>query len=101
MPSWQACHSQPEYLSNVGACLHALQAGDSYELCLTTTLYRQQAPCPRALYRLLRQTNPAPMAAFLELGGSKPLTVSEGLHCQSSLCARVLKAPGWRCMAWQ
>ena len=75
-PQWQACHSEQEYLSKVEACLEALREGNSYELCLTTTLYRKQAPCPRALYRLLRQVNPAPMAAFLDLGGSRPLTVS-------------------------
>ena len=92
-PRWQACHSEQEYLSNVEACLEALRAGDSYELCLTTTLYRQQPPCPRALYRMLRQTNPAPMAAFLELGGARPLTVS------ISCCLRVLCRTSDSCAA--
>ena len=71
--------SQHEYKDRVGSCLEALQAGDSYELCLTTTLTRQGAVCPRHLYRRLRAVNPAPMAAFLEFGGAQPLAVRPAL----------------------
>lgn len=45
----------------------ALRAGESYELCLTTSLHRR-APAPVdawALYRTLRAINPAPYAAWL------------------------------------
>ena len=73
-PSQDSFHSQTTR-PGLADCLEALHAGDSYELCLTTTLTRAGAVCPRALYRTLRQLNPAPMAGFLEFGGSQPLTV--------------------------
>lgn len=48
-------------------CTQALRAGESYELCLTTSL-RRRAAAPVdawALYSALRAVNPAPYAAWL------------------------------------
>lgn len=61
-------HSRPAYLRNIQACHAALQAGESYEVCLTTALTRGSAPSPSQLYGTLRRLNPAPYAAWLQCG---------------------------------
>jgi para-aminobenzoate synthetase len=60
--------SKEQYLRDVGACMDALYCGDSYEICLTTSM--QMAECPSAweFYRVLRAVNPAPYAAWLHFG---------------------------------
>ena len=55
------------YIANVEACKRLLEAGESYEICLTNTL---ELPAPRdslALYRVLRRVNPAPYGAYLRM----------------------------------
>ena len=68
------------YLADVAACRAALEAGDSYELCLTTALERSPAavPDPAALYRTLRAVNPAPYAAFLDFSAVASFSSSDG-----------------------
>ena len=62
--------SRAEYLADVESSLEAIRSGETYEVCLTTSLDRAQgAVAPRALYRALRQCNPAPYAAWLRFGG--------------------------------
>ena len=61
------------YLKNVEACMEALHAGDSYELCLTTEMRRPStwgAYEAWKLYKILRKVNPAPYAAWLHFGGA-------------------------------
>lgn len=65
-----------EYRNKVLQCQDSLASGDSYELCLTdeTTIH---IPCDDtgkgvnewALYKRLRQNNPAPHGAYLNLSG--------------------------------
>ncbi|QFR01923.1 aminodeoxychorismate synthase component I [Streptomyces phaeolivaceus] len=65
------------YLADIDACKAELNAGTSYEICLTNAA-RLPAPYdPYDFYRVLRRTNPAPYAAFLRFGdldiaGSSP-----------------------------
>ncbi|UUU28853.1 aminodeoxychorismate synthase component I [Streptomyces sp. CA-210063] len=65
------------YLADIEACKAELNAGTSYEVCLTNAV-RLPAPYdPYDFYRVLRRTNPAPYAAFLRFGdldiaGSSP-----------------------------
>ncbi|MGW0824554.1 aminodeoxychorismate synthase component I [Streptomyces sp. NPDC002845] len=65
------------YLADIEACKRALDAGTSYEVCLTNAA-RLPAPYdPYDFYRVLRRVNPAPYAAFLRFGdldvaGSSP-----------------------------
>lgn len=57
------------YCADVRACLEAIAAGETYEVCLTTRLSRAQGALqPASLYRLLRECNPAPYAAWLSGG---------------------------------
>ncbi|QYX75493.1 aminodeoxychorismate synthase component I [Streptomyces akebiae] len=65
------------YLADIEACKAELNAGTSYEVCLTNAA-RLPAPYdPYDFYRVLRRVNPAPYAAFLRFGdldiaGSSP-----------------------------
>ncbi|MEH0637986.1 aminodeoxychorismate synthase component I [Streptomyces bottropensis] len=65
------------YLADIDACKAELNAGTSYEICLTNAA-RLPAPYdPYDFYRVLRRINPAPYAAFLRFGdldiaGSSP-----------------------------
>ncbi len=61
-------HSPARYRDLVGACRDAIGAGDSYELCLTTSLTFAGALDVRAAYHGLRRVSPAPYAALLGLG---------------------------------
>ena len=64
------------YLANIGACLHEIVEGETYEVCLTTELHSDGAIDPLAAYRSLRARNPAPYAALLRLGDVSVLSSS-------------------------
>jgi para-aminobenzoate synthetase len=64
------------YLEDVEACLDYLQAGDSYEICLTNQLSVGLDIDPLALYRSLRCANPAPFSAYLRFGDLAVLSSS-------------------------
>jgi para-aminobenzoate synthetase len=53
------------YLANIETSKQLLQAGESYEICLTNTLSLPPIVDPFELYRVLRRVNPAPYSAFL------------------------------------
>ncbi len=57
-----------DYLRDVEICQRYLAAGESYEICLTNELIAPRCTDPLALHRVLRRVNPAPFAAFLQLG---------------------------------
>jgi para-aminobenzoate synthetase len=57
-----------QYLADIARCQSALQAGESYEVCLTDQIHTDATPDPWELYRGLRRSNPAPFAAYLKLG---------------------------------
>jgi para-aminobenzoate synthetase len=65
-------------MADVDACIDAMTAGESYELCLTTALDAAEEdgvtalPDALAFYRTLRRVNPAPYAAFLAVGAAGP-----------------------------
>jgi para-aminobenzoate synthetase len=55
------------YLANIETCQRLLEAGESYEICLTNQLALPAIADPFALYRVLRRVNPAPYSAYLRL----------------------------------
>ena len=65
-----------QYLDDIARCQVALNAGESYEVCLTDQIHTGVSPDPWLLYRLLRRRNPAPFAAYLKLGGVTVLSSS-------------------------
>ena len=62
-------HNDHEYLNLIRDCKNSIGLGESYELCLTNQI---TAPAdgvdPWELYKLLRQRNACPFAAYLEIG---------------------------------
>ena len=69
-------HDREAYLDRVRACLAAIAAGDSYELCLTNELTAEVEVDPRATYPALRRASPVPYGALLELPGVAVLSAS-------------------------
>ncbi|HET9184876.1 MAG TPA: chorismate-binding protein, partial [Solirubrobacterales bacterium] len=56
------------YLADIERSLAELEAGESYEVCLTDQFSTDASPDPLALYRQLRRSNPSPFAALLRFG---------------------------------
>ena len=66
--SFELRRPAPDYLRDVERCQRHLAAGESYEICLTNELSAARCADPLGLHRVLRRVNPAPFAAFLQLG---------------------------------
>jgi para-aminobenzoate synthetase len=64
------------YLEEIGECKRLLAEGETYEVCLTNSVLADFAPEPLALYRALRQLNPAPFSSFVRLGDVAVLSSS-------------------------
>lgn len=73
---FELSRSRSRYMEDIEACKRHLEAGHSYEICLTNKLVARAAPEPLPLYRLLRRANPAPFAAFLRFGDLAVLSSS-------------------------
>ncbi|MGW6282302.1 aminodeoxychorismate synthase component I [Kribbella sp. NPDC055071] len=56
------------YLAGIAACKAALEAGETYEVCLTNRVRLPPVPDPFEFFRWQRAANPAPYAAFLRYG---------------------------------
>jgi len=69
VPGFTARDSHQDYLAKVLASQEQIREGNSYEVCLTTTL---TADAPgfgiRPAYRSLRRRNPAPFASLVRFG---------------------------------
>ena len=64
------------YLADVQECQRQLHAGESYEVCLTTSAELPFHGPPFGLYQRLRTMNPAPYAAYLRLADTHVLCSS-------------------------
>jgi para-aminobenzoate synthetase len=69
-------HTRPHYLKLVDACLEAITAGESYEVCLTNEVTWRGDVDPWAAYRFLRRESPAPFGALLRFGELSVLSTS-------------------------
>ena len=81
-PSFSLRTPAEQYLKDISACRRALQAGQSYELCLTNAFVRRHPIDAFHLYLTLRELNPAPYAAWLSFPADD-LRVSLGIISQS------------------
>jgi para-aminobenzoate synthetase len=68
--------SAERYLDDIEACKRYLNAGHSYEICLTNRFVAEASSDPLELYRVLRRANPAPFAAYLRFGDLAVLSSS-------------------------
>jgi para-aminobenzoate synthetase len=66
--SFRCGRGREQYLADIERSQAELAAGESYEVCLTDQISTDASPDPFDLYRLLRQRNPSPFAAYLKLG---------------------------------
>ena len=63
-------HSRTQYLARIEAALREIDAGESYEVCLTNKLITQNGWVDTfSLYRTLQRINPAPFSAYLRFPG--------------------------------
>jgi para-aminobenzoate synthetase len=60
---------RPEYLNKIRECLALIEAGESYELCLTNKVALETDIPALDYYETLRRTNPAPYSAYLQFDG--------------------------------
>jgi para-aminobenzoate synthetase len=66
--SFRCGRGREQYLADIARCQAALNAGESYEVCLTDQIHTDANLDPWELYTSLRRVNPAPFAAYLKLG---------------------------------
>ncbi|GAB2724783.1 aminodeoxychorismate synthase component I [Kitasatospora kifunensis] len=69
-------HDREAYLKLIDICQQEIQAGETYEVCLTNMIEAEIDLDPWQAYRFLRRTSPAPFAAFLDFAGLSVLSSS-------------------------
>ncbi|MHC5795950.1 anthranilate synthase component I family protein [Lacisediminihabitans sp. FW035] len=68
--------SDEEYLGMIGECQAAIEAGDAYQLCLTTEVRVAVTPEPFAAYLALRSASPSHHGAYFRAGAVALLSSS-------------------------
>ncbi|QJY45724.1 aminodeoxychorismate synthase component I [Pseudonocardia broussonetiae] len=68
--------SPEEYRELIGHCLAEIREGETYEVCLTTTMTARARIDPVTTYRELRRRSPVPYGALLHLPGVDVLSAS-------------------------
>nr|AKC92650.1 putative 4-amino-4-deoxychorismate synthase [Amycolatopsis sp. SANK 60206] len=69
-------HDRDRYRELIRSCFKEIDAGESYEVCLTNMLYGTGTFDAWTAYRLLRSRNPVPFGALLRLGSLSVLSSS-------------------------
>jgi para-aminobenzoate synthetase len=69
-------HDRERYLALIDRCQREIDAGETYEVCLTNMLSAAGKLDPWQAYRRLRTDNPAPFAALLRFGLLSVLSTS-------------------------
>jgi anthranilate synthase component 1/para-aminobenzoate synthetase len=71
-PAFSSRDTEESYKRKIAGAQHEIHEGNSYEVCLTTTLTARlpvTAAAPWPTYLALRRRNPAPFASYLRFGG--------------------------------
>ncbi|MEU4565459.1 aminodeoxychorismate synthase component I [Micromonospora sp. NPDC023956] len=69
-------HDRGHYLELIGSCQKEIDAGESYEICLTNMVHGTGTFDAGTAYRLLRRQNPVPFGALLRFGPVSVLSSS-------------------------
>ena len=64
---FELSRGREHYMANIETCKRLLEAGESYEICLTNRLTLPPLRGAFDLYRVLRRVNPAPYGAYLRM----------------------------------
>ncbi|TAL42968.1 MAG: anthranilate synthase component I family protein [Salinibacterium sp.] len=72
--SWR--YTDEQYLSMIADCQTAIDAGDAYQLCLTTEVSVSSRPSPLGTYLALRGASPTHHGALLRASGVSVLSAS-------------------------
>jgi para-aminobenzoate synthetase len=75
-PSVSYRHALPEYERLVERCQAEIEAGETYEVCLTNMLSVDREIDPFATYRVLRSRCPAPFSSYLQFPEVRVLSSS-------------------------
>ncbi len=73
---WKLSADKKNYLEQIRNVQALIRQGESYEACLTNEVSVAANADPLLVYRLLRQTNPAPYAAYLRFPQGRILSTS-------------------------
>jgi len=65
--AYELGRGRAHYRASIEACKRLLEAGESYEICLTNRISLEPVADALALYRVLRRVNPAPYGAYLRM----------------------------------
>jgi para-aminobenzoate synthetase len=65
---FRLARSRERYLNEIAECKRLLAEGETYEVCLTNRVEAETKAESLALYRTLRQVNPAPFSSFVRFG---------------------------------
>lgn len=65
MPPFHLRCGREAYVKSLEQCLDYIAQGETYQICLTNEVICEKTLDPFLLYRILRQLDPAPHAAFL------------------------------------
>lgn len=76
-----ASDSKSSYLSKIASCKEAIERGDSYQLCLTTSLTGSFEGDPLNLFYQLKASNPAPFSSYIKTSTVTLVSVSPELFC--------------------
>lgn len=75
-PTFRLQRDRQQYLQDIEQCQEKIAAGESYQICLTNKILTQRLADPFSVYQTLRQSNPAPYAAYLQFGDTQILCTS-------------------------
>ena len=92
-PSLRYRHTLPEYERLVERCQAEIEAGESYEVCLTNMLSIDGETGPFAAYRALRSRCPAPFSSYLQFPEVCVLSSSPERFLQVDRTGRVESRP--------
>lgn len=95
-PAFISRDSELSYKQKVVAAQHEIHEGNSYEVCLTTTLTARlpaTAADPWPTYLALRAKNPAPFASYLRFGGLAVASTSPERFLQITSDGRMRAEP--------
>lgn len=91
-PELVAEDSKENYLSKIKSAQSYIEAGDVYQLCLTTRLRGEYTGDPLSFFLRLRKQHPAPYAAFMRIAEKTIVSISPELFI-SVQGERVLSSP--------